>query len=192
MYGFKTSQSHSKKKTNLYQERCELKRQSYKAILANYNPEKLVYIDESGIDKFIARDYGWARKGEKVYGEVSGKRFARESFIAGYHDNKVIAPMCYQGTCDTLLFNYWLEQFLLPELKPGHVLIMDNAAFHKSNETKQLIEKAKCELLFLPPYSPDLNPIEKLWAKLKKIIKKCLKNFSSLGEAIDHAFCGIV
>ena len=70
------------------------------------------------------------------------------------------------------MFNFWILNFLVPRLKPGQVMIMDNAAFHKSELTKNLIEQAKCELVFLPAYSPDLNPIEKFWANLKNKIKK--------------------
>lgn len=148
----------------------------------------MVYIDESGIDKFISREYGWGLRGHKIIGEISGRRYARESFIAGQLQNKVIAPFCYTGTCDSHLFNFWLENFLLPEIGPGYTLIMDNAAFHKSEHTRILIKSAGCELLFLPPYSPDLNPIEKFWANLKAKIKKIIGNFETLAEAIDVAF----
>jgi len=121
-------------------------------------------------------------------GEISGKRYARESFIAGQVQNKVIAPFCYTGTCDSKLFNFWLENFLLPALSPGYTIIMDNAAFHKSEDTKILIANAGCDLLFLPPYSPDFNPIEKFWANLKAKIKKIIGRYSTLAEAIDEAF----
>jgi isftu1 transposase len=86
------------------------------------------------------------------------------------------------------LFNFWLENFLLPALGPGYTLVMDNAAFHKSEYTKILIKNAGCQLLFLPPYSPDFNPIEKFWANLKAKIKKIIGRFSTLAEAIDEAF----
>ena len=77
--------------------------------------------------------------------------------------------MLFDGTCNTDVFNQWLEEMLLPALKPGTVIIMDNAAFHKSQKTREVIEAAGCRILFLPPYSPDLNPIEKLWANIKKL-----------------------
>jgi isftu1 transposase len=147
-----------------------------------------VYIDESGIDKFISREYGWGARGKKIMGGVSGKRYARESFIAGQVQNKIIAPFCYTGTCDSHLFNFWLVNFFLPTLGPGYTLIMDNAAFHKSELTKTLITNARCQLLFLPPYSPDLNPIEKFWANLKAKIKKIIGKFETFAEAIDAAF----
>lgn len=77
---------------------------------------------------------------------------------------------------------------MLPALSPGFILIMDNATFHKSEMTKKLIEDAGCQLKFLPPYSPDLNPIEKCWANLKNKIKKTINQFSSLADAVDYAF----
>lgn len=128
---FKAAQNHSKKKTLKYKERNESKRADYLKELATYDSSKLVYIDESGIDTFISREYAWSERGTPVIGEISGKRYARESFIAGYLQNRVISPLCYTGTCDTTLFNYWLEHHLLPTLTPGHVIIMDNATFHK-------------------------------------------------------------
>lgn len=156
--------------------------------IANYEPDNLVYIDESGIDSYLYYPWGYGLRGQQIYGEVSGKRYARESFIAGKNGNKIIAPMCFDGTCNTDVFNAWLTQVLLPVLKPGQVIILDNASFHKSAKTKNLIESAGCELLFLPPYSPDLNPIEKFWANFKAKIKAIINNFDKLSDAIDYAF----
>ena len=82
--------------------------------------------------------------------------------------------MCFEGTCDTGLFNVWLKQELLPLLAPGQVLILDNASFHKNIETRKLVESYGCEILFLPPYSPDLNLIEKYWANMKIKIRELL------------------
>jgi len=103
-----------------------------------------------------------------------------------------MSPFCYHGTMDSTLFNFWLVNFLLPEVSPGSTMVMDNATFHKSEETKQIIYSANCNIIFLPPYSPDLNPIEKFWANLKEKIKKTIREFSSLSEAIDAAFQGII
>jgi transposase len=158
------------------------------ASLEEFETKQLVYVDESGIDCYLHRSHGWAHIGSKVIGESSGRRFARESFIAAKCGGKIIAPMCFTGTCDTDLYNLWLETFLIPELIPGQVVIMDNAAFHKSQKTKELIDGAKCRLIFLPPYSPDLNPIEKFWANLKAKIKSLLQEDRSLSNAIDLAF----
>ncbi len=125
-------------------------------------------------------------------GEVSGLRYARESFIAAQVNNQVIAPFCYEGTCDANLFNYWLENFLLPELVPGSIVILDNASIHKSEETLRLISQARCQLLFLPLYSPDLNPIEHVWAQLKSKIRRMTDTFITLADAIDCAFRAII
>lgn len=157
--------------------------------ISSYSKEDLVYVDESGIDTYVHKDFGWAPKGELIYGEISGKRYARESFVAAKCGLQILAPLCFKGTCDTALFDMWIEDFLVPALKPGQVVILDNATFHKSVKTKNLIEDAGCTLLFLPPYSPDFNPIEKFWAWFKAKIKKVIKEFKTLSEAIDHVFC---
>jgi putative transposase len=80
---------------------------------------------------------------------------------------------------------------LIPELKAGQVVIMDNATFHKSQTTHELIKEAGCEILFLPPYSPDLNPIETFWANFKKIVAANLNKFSTLAQTIDYSFLSI-
>jgi transposase len=94
--------------------------------------------------------------------------------------------MCFQGTCNTEFFNAWLKQILIPELQPGKVLILDNASFHRSDTTKKLVTSAGCKILFLPPYSPDLNPIEKYWANLKVKVRELLRKISNFTQAIDE------
>lgn len=148
---------------------------------------KRIYLDESGMNQFLYRTHGRSMRGKKVVGEISGKRFARESVIAALSQGKLLAPMCYEGTCNTELFNAWLKQVLLPELKPGQVLILDNATFHRSEASKKLVEDAGCELLFLPPYSPDLNPIEKCWANMKRKVREILSSVKTFTEAVDQA-----
>lgn len=96
--------------------------------------------------------------------------------------------MVFDGSCNTDLFNNWLEHFLIKELKPGQVVIMDNASFHKSEKTQQLIKSANCMVIFLPPYSPDLNPIEKFWANMKRWIKDNITEFLHLYDALKQLF----
>ena len=122
-----------------------------------------------------------------MFGEISGKRFGRQSVVSALKDKKFLAPMCFEGTCDTELFNVWLKQELLPSLTPGQVLILDNASFHKSITTRKLVESYGCEIIFLPPYSPDLNPIEKYWANMKTKIREILPTVATLSEAFDAA-----
>jgi transposase len=127
-----------------------------------------------------------------VFGPISGLRYARESFIAAKVEDRILAPFCYQGTCNAELFNMWLKDFLIPELKPGQVVILDNASFHKSKESKSLIEAAGCKVLFLPAYSPDLNPIEIFWANFKKMVQINLEKINTLAKAIDFSFLTVL
>jgi len=124
-------------------------------------------------------------RGEKVIGEISGKRFARQSVISALFKGNFLSPMCFEGTCDTSLFNCWLKQVLIPNLTAGQVLILDNASFHKSTESQKLVEAAGCKILFLPPYSPDLNPIEKYWANMKTKVRELLPKVNTFTEALD-------
>jgi hypothetical protein len=109
---------HFKKKSLAYQERSEEKRQAFQDELKEIPEEMRVYIDESGIDKYLYRPCGRAPSGESIQGFVSGKRYQRESFIAGKISSKIVAPFCYQGTCNTDLFNLWIKDFLIPDLNP--------------------------------------------------------------------------
>ena len=186
-YAFKRLKITRKKKTTLYQERDEEKRRVFLEALSEIPEIQRIYLDESGINKYLYRQYGWALRVEKIVGEISGHRFARESVISAISGGKFLAAMCFQGTCDSKLFNIWLEKILIPELKPRQVLILDNASFHKSAESKKLVEEAGCKLLFLPSYSPDLNPIEKYWANMKVKVRELLPKLQNLTEALDEA-----
>ena len=96
--------------------------------------------------------------------------------------------MTFTGSCNTELFVAWVKEMLVPELSPGQVIVMDNASFHKSSIIKEAIEDAGCRLIFLPPYSPDLNPIEKFWANLKRWINQYLPYMEDLHKAISFYF----
>jgi len=164
------------------------KRDVYQEIITDIPPQSFVYIDESGIELNICKDRGWCRKGEKLVGKKSGKYYERTNIIAGYVNHKSIAPMIFNGTCNTKLFETWVEKFLIKELKTGQVVVMDNASFHKSQKTRELIESVGCKLIFLPPYSPDFNPIEKFWANMKRWIKAHISSFDNLYNALEFFF----
>ena len=127
-----------------------------------------VHIDECGFASSTARRYGYAPKGHRVDGLVSGQRRPRTSLLAARIEGRLEEPLLFAGTCDTAVFNTWLKTRLCPRLTAHHLVIMDNAAFHKSAETAELINATGATLLFLPPYSPDFNPIEQDFAALKK------------------------
>ena len=106
--------------------------------------------------------------------------------IAALCEHQLIAPFTVEGSCNRTVFETWLENCLLPVLKSGQVVIIDNATFHKGGQIKQLIESVGCQLLYLPPYSPDLNKIENCWSWLKSRIRHCLKDFNCLRDAMEH------
>ena len=97
--------------------------------------------------------------------------------------------MVFDGPCNTELFDAWVENFLIKELTANQVVIMDNASFHRSKKTQTLIESAGCRVIFPPPYSPDLNPIEKFWARMKDWIRRQIGNFGNLFNALSPFFC---
>ena len=96
--------------------------------------------------------------------------------------------MVFNGSCNRLLFETWVEEFLIKDLEYGQVVVMDNASFHKSQKIRELIESAGCGLIFLPPYCPDLNPIEKFSANIKRCIKDQINNFDKLLDALTAFF----
>jgi DDE superfamily endonuclease len=116
-------------------------------------------IDESGINKCLRREHARSSIGSKIYGATSRLKYARESFIAAKIQFRILAPFCYTGTYDAKFFNLWLKEFLISDLKEGQVVIMDNASFHKSRDSQEIIPKAGCKILFLSSYSPNLNQL---------------------------------
>jgi transposase len=176
----------TKKKTTFYQEADAAKKIEFLAKVEKIAVENRVYVDESGVQKFLYKKDGYGCKGQKIYARILGRRYRRQNFIAAKVGSKIIAPMCYDCHCDADIFNFWVEHFLLPCLKPGQTVIMDNAFWHHSANTKKLIENAKCHILFLPPYSPELNKIERFWGVLKRFIAKILTNFTSLENAVIY------
>lgn len=147
--------------------------------------EDIVYIDESGIEDNAVVEYGWSLKGQRCYGEKVYQHKRRISMIAGLCNKMVIAPVIFEGNCDTKVFESYVEQILIKELKHGQVVIMDNINFHKTKKVKELIESVECKVLFLPTYSPDLNPIEHHWFKIKNYIRKISYEFQDFFEAVS-------
>jgi transposase len=134
-------------------------------------------MDEAGIQQYIYRESGKGLKGQRVYGEISGKRYLRTSIIAGLNNEKnLIAPFLFEGMTDTALVLWWTKNLLLKELPENSIIVWDNATFHKSQELRQVIEQAGHTMLFLPPYSPDLNPIEHKWHELKQRLRSFYDN----------------
>ena len=192
MEALKENEDNAKKKTTLYAERCEDKRDQFKELIAPLDSATLVYIDEAGVDNRLFRPQARAIIGQKVYANIPGKKSERYSIIGGWVNHKFIAPFTFQGGCNANVLNAWLKNILLPELPKRSTLVMDNAAFHKSAKTKELIESAGCQLLFLPTYSPDLNPIEHCWHTLKSILRPLVQqNTENLQDLIGKCLLTI-
>ena len=145
-------------------------------------------MDETGFDAPLIREYAYANKGQHIQGERTGKRFARTSLIAGLKHNKAIAPMEFKGYCNTSVVLTWVTEALIPALKPGDTVIWDNATFHKSPKIREALEAAGMSLIFLPPYSPDLNPIEQFWAWLKAWIRQLNQPLMHISQALQKVF----
>ena len=151
-------------------------------------PHNCVYLDEAGIDNTEDYSYGWCKRGERFAAERRGSRSERVSFIAALCQKTMLAPMTYEGYCNRNVFETWLEQALLPTLEPGKVIICDNATFHNGGRIQSLVEQAGCRLLYLPPYSPDLNPIEHWWFVLKNRMRKKIQAGDPFRAVVDQAF----
>jgi len=136
----------------------------------------------------LYREFAYSLRGQKVVAKISGKKFKRTNIVAGICEGKWIAPMEYSGTTDSILFEFWFENCLLKEVEPGSVIVLDNATFHKKSVLPNLALKKNCRVLFLPPYSPDLNPIEKKWAWIKKKIRSILPSLNSFVQALETCF----
>jgi transposase len=136
------------------------------------SPEHLIFLDETGVSTNMARLRGRCARGERLIGKVPHGHWNITTFIAGLRCNGIVAPMVTDGAMNGEIFLAYVEQFLVPVLKPGDHVIMDNLAVHKISGVRTAIESAGAALLYLPPYSPDLNPIEMAFSKLKALLRK--------------------
>ena len=178
----------SRKKTLIYRERCEHARLIFTRRIKRIAAKNLVYVDEAGINQYLLREYARAPRGQKVIGQVSGKKFKRTNIVAGLCRGRWVAPMQYEASTDSSLFEFWFEHCLLKETGCGKYIVLDNATFHRKARLTELAESKRCKIIFLPPYSPDLNPIEKRWAWLKQKLREILPGFDSLDTALWIAF----
>jgi len=136
----------------------------------------------------LYREYAYAPRGVQVCGKISGKKFKRTNIVSAKCGDKIVAPLVYDGTTDSTLFEFWFEEMLLKTAPKGAILIMDNATFHRKKKLRELAESAECEVLFLPPYSPDLNPIEKFWAWLKQKLRTILADYDNFMDTLLDCF----
>jgi transposase len=144
-------------------------------------PERLVFIDETWTRTDMAPLRGWAPRGRRLTGKVPHGRWKTMTFLAALRHDRIDAPWLLEGPIDGDSFRLYVEKVLLPTLRPGDIVIMDNLGSHKAKVVRQLIRSAGAKLFFLPKYSPDLNPIEQVFAKLKHLLRRAA---ARTGEAI--------
>ena len=133
----------------------------------------------------MTRRYGRAPKGERCLGAVPHGHWLTSTFLAALRKDGVCAPCLFDGAINGASFRAWVEQFLAPALRPGDIVVMDNLGSHKVDGIRQAIQARGAKLLYLPPYSPDLNPIEQFFAKLKAFLRKAAaRTFDALLDAI--------
>lgn len=136
------------------------------------DPRRLVFIDETWAKTNMTRTHGRSLRGERLVAKVPHGRWRTLTFIAALRHDRITAPIVFDQPINGETFTAYVEQALVPTLTPGDVVVLDNLASHKGRAVRQAIRKAGAHLLFLPPYSPDLNPIEQLFAKLKTLLRK--------------------
>ncbi|MGD9510578.1 MAG: IS630 family transposase [Geminicoccaceae bacterium] len=136
------------------------------------NPQRLVFVDETGAATNMARRYGRGPRGRRVDGPVPHGHWKSTTFVGGLTTRGLVAPYVTDGAMNGTIFKAWVEQMLAPTLRPGDIVIMDNLPAHKVAGIQKAITDRGAELRYLPPYSPDLNPIEQAFAKLKALLRK--------------------
>jgi transposase len=143
------------------------KRKVHLQAIGSIPPEDLIYVDESGVSTQMTRLYARARKGQRIRDRVPGGHWKILTILGAMDHNGMLATMTVESATDGDVFLAFLDQVLCPKLRAGHVVVMDNLSAHKVDGVRERIETCGASLLYLPPYSPDLNPIEKAWSKLK-------------------------
>jgi transposase len=167
--------------------RVQKLRQEFQAKIAQLEPERLVFVDETGANTAMTRLYGRAAQGERVYGSVPGK-WESQTLISGMRLSGVVAPFVFSGATDNEAFQTYAERVLVPELKTGDVVIWDNLKPHKNKAVVQAVERAGAKVEPTPPWSPDLTPIEKMYSKVKGILRTLkARSKETLGTAIGTA-----
>jgi putative transposase len=148
------------------------------------DPSRLVFIDETWTKTNMAPLRGWAPRGERLKAKVPHRRWKTMTFLAALRLDRIEAPWLIDGPINGERFRLYVEKVLLPTLRPDDIVVMDNLGSHRGKAIRRIIRSVGARLFFLPKYSPDLNPIEQLFAKLKHCLRKAAKRTA---EAVSHA-----
>lgn len=153
----------------------------------DFEPDRLVFVDESWASTNMTRRYGRCRRGERLRMSVPFGHWKTTTFIAGLRNSGIVAPFVIDAPVNRKIFETWVERVLVPELRAGDVVVMDNLGSHKGPRVRSMIEAVGAELRYLPPYSPDFNPIENAFAKLKALLRReQARSIDALWQAIGR------
>jgi transposase len=170
-------------------ERDEFLRAAWRALVAEeIHAERLVFVDEIGTNISLAPLYAWSRRGERAFVSVPRNWGKNVTLLASMSLEGMGECLAVEGSTTTAVFEAYLERVLVPSLRRGQVVVMDNLSAHKGSRVKDLIESKGCQLIYLPPYSPDFNPIEEAFAKIKALLRKAdARSREVLIEAMGQA-----
>ena len=155
-------------------------------------PKRMVFVDEMGTNTSLSPLRAWSRRGERARCSVPRNRGKNTTLLSSMSVEGMGPSLAITGAVDARVFEAYLERVLLPELGPGRIVVMGNLCAHKAEKVRKLVEGAGCELLYLPPYSPDLNPIEEAFSKIKGILRKAeARTRETLVEALGPALSSV-
>ena len=167
-------------------------RSLWRTEVGRVDPRRLVFVDEMGSHTSLTPLYAYAPLGERAFFEIPRNRGKNTTLLTSLTSEGMGPSMAVQGATTARVFKTYVEHLLAPALKPGRVVVMDNLGAHRPKRVRELIEARGCELLYLPPYSPDLNPIEEAFSKLKHILRKLgARTKEALIEAMGRALAAV-
>lgn len=174
-------------------ERDEWLRAAWRVMIAGtLDAERLVFVDEMGANTSLSPLYAYSPRGQRAYCSVPRNRGPNTTLLSCMSVEGIGASLAVEGATNREVFEAYVERVLAPELRPGQVVVMDNLTAHKGERVRELIEEQGCELIYLPPYSPDFNPIEEAFAKIKGLLRKAeARTREALVEAIGSAISTI-
>lgn len=182
----------AKKKSLGAAERSETDRAAWRDLIGYLPTKQLVFVDECGSNIALTPLYARAPRGQRAYGAVPRNWGKNTTLITGLTLDGIQAPMILEGAVDTLAFETYVEQVLVPSLKPSQIVVLDNLSVHKGEHVRQAIEAKGCQVLFLPAYSPDFAPIEEAFSKLKTWLRRLqARTREALEEAMAQALSQI-
>ena len=168
------------------------KRATFRGRAAGIDPGRWVFLDETGVNTAMSRLYGRARRGARLVGKVPQAHWQMTTLVAGIRADGVVAPFALKGAMDAPTFEAYVEQVLVPCLRPGDIVVLDRLSAHRGGAVARAVRRAGAGVWYLPPYSPDYNPIENIWAKVKGALRKAAaRTQEALYEALRQAVAAV-